>query len=112
MRKPGLTNIQTPFSSPQALLDHPWQPQERPSGGANLRLESIAGEHPPAVTMLLLTRVSLVSRLQRSCSQVLPWRRQQPAYWRHVRLDVIAVRVSVLSATCCTIFRQHCSSTS
>lgn len=44
VKNPGLTNIQTPFSSSQALTDHPWQPQERPSGWANPRLESIAGD--------------------------------------------------------------------
>lgn len=53
VKNPGLTNIQTPFSCPQALLDHPWQPQERPAGGANLRLESIAGEPLQAGTMFI-----------------------------------------------------------
>ena len=48
VKNPGLTNIQTPFSSSQALLDHPWQPQERP-----FPLESIAGRPPPAMSALI-----------------------------------------------------------
>ena len=49
VKNPGLNNIQTPFASSKALTDPPWQPQERPSGCSNPRLESIAGEHPSAV---------------------------------------------------------------
>ena len=48
VRNPGLTNIQTPFSSCDTLVDHPWQPEERPSNCGNPRLESIAGERSPA----------------------------------------------------------------
>lgn len=61
VKNPGLTNIQTPFSSVQALADHPWQPQERPHP-----LESIAGEPSPAVAALIALACRL-SCILRSC---------------------------------------------
>ena len=44
VKNPGLTNIQTPFSSTDTLFDHPWQPQDRPQSCATNKLESIAGK--------------------------------------------------------------------
>ena len=43
VKNPGLSNIQTPFSSCEPLFDHALQPLDRPQPPAQNRLESIAG---------------------------------------------------------------------